>query len=107
MKAALGAMSQVKHGPQRPHRILDAGAICLVDDENICDFENPCLDRLYIVAQSRSLDDKRCLGCARYFNFALPRANSLDHDDGKTGSIKRTNQIRSSSRQPAEIATCR
>src|ERR1044071_2673647 len=74
-------VSKFERGTERTFCVFNTGTIRLVDDEHVCDFQDPSLDRLNLIAKPGRFDNERGMREPRHIHLALPRANRFDDDD--------------------------
>ena len=78
--------------------------ICLVDHQNIGDFQDPCLDRLHVIAQPGCGDHHAHIGNAGHFNLGLAGADGFQNDNISPCGIHQIGHLRGCRRQSAQSA---
>ena len=81
-------VSQFKGGAERSFSIFHAGAIRLVNDQHVRDFENAGFDRLDLISQARCFHHDRGMREPRHIHFTLSRTDCFDDNDLIPGGIK-------------------
>ena len=102
-----------RHGfsvPKRQHafdlalRLLRAGPVGLVDDEDIGDLHDAGFDGLNIVAHAGDQHDHRDVGERRDIDFILPHADRLDDDEVESGGAEQARERGAGARESAGCA---
>ena len=91
----LGALArQLEHLLQVATGLLDAGAVGLVDHEDVGDLHQPGLVGLHAVAPSRVDDDDGGVGLAGDLDLDLPDADGLDEDPAVPEGVEQADRLR-------------
>ena len=102
---SLRVLVQAEQHAQLGGGLVGAGAVGLVDDEDIGDLQDARLDRLDVVAHAGHRHDDHRLRRAHDLDLGLPRADRLDDDDVEASGVERAHGVAGGGGQPAEAAT--
>ena len=103
-RSPLGCGTQIEHLLEVPAGRIGAGAIGLVDHEDVGDLHQAGLVRLHAVAPSRVDDDDRRIGLAGDLDLDLAHANGLDEDQSPAEGIEQAHGFRRGEGETAEMA---
>jgi hypothetical protein len=98
---------QRKIAGDRLHEAIGSLSIGLVDDEDIGNLHDACLDRLHVVSGTRHEHQNRHVGRPDDVDFVLANADGLDDHDVLAGGIEDERHVAGRAREPAKVATRR
>ena len=105
--AAPALLGQLERELEVAHRALDAGAVRLVDDEDVGDLHDAGLDRLDLVAQPGHRDHRHRVDGAHHVDLVLADADGLDQDRVEAGGVEQVDGVARGRRQAAHRAAGR
>ena len=102
-----GELGQTDAAPQLAGEAIGAGAIGLVDHEQIGDLEQPGLHRLDRVARLRRQNDEDGVGDLHHTELGLPDADGLDDDAIEADEIEQIDDLGRRRREAPEVTAAR
>ena len=85
---------EIEHHIDLADDFIGSVEIALINDEQVADLEDTCLDGLNIIAHPRNQDDHRRVSCLDNIDFRLTDTDGLDDDDVLSKSIHRLDDVR-------------